>query len=70
MARSKQFSAAVRLPKGSWQHRSYGSSAREAKRTLAKKAGIPFRLVDGLPLGKTRLTTTGEWGQVVVEAVK
>lgn len=60
------YTAAVRKAGGAWQHRSYGKTAREARRSLAKKIGLPFRMVDGLPLGKTPLTTSGEWAEVEV----
>lgn len=60
------YTAAVRKAKGPWEHRSQGSTAREAKRNLAKRLGLPVRMVDGLPLGKTKLTTTQAWAEVEV----
>jgi hypothetical protein len=65
----QRFVAKIRLPKGCWQHLSFGSTAREAKRSLAKKVGLPVRVVDPLPLGKSPVKA-GSWSQVVVEPVR
>lgn len=66
---AKGYSAAVRRSRGPWQERVQGTSAREVKRRLAKKLGLPLRWGDALPLGRTRLggEAAGGWDEVVVE---
>lgn len=66
---AKGYSAAVRHSGGPWQGRVWGQSAREAKRALAKKLGLPLRWGDSLPLGRGGVVreTAGGWNEVVVE---
>lgn len=61
------YTAVVRKEQGPWELRSEAQSAREAKRALAKKAGLALRVVDSLPLGRSKLVVGG-WHEVKVEA--
>lgn len=59
------YTAAVRKHRGAWQLRQTGTTAREAKRALAKAIGLPVRWADALPVGRTKVDVRG-WGQVEV----
>lgn len=42
-----------KYPNGVWQMGTNGSTAREAKRKLAKMLGIPQSKLDSIPVGKS-----------------
>ena len=57
--------AAVRNGKGPWQHLVFGNSSREAKRKLAKVVGLPVRMIDPLPIGRSDIDHP-TWSEVRV----
>lgn len=61
------YTIAIRNPKGCWQYRQTGLTARETKRKLGKIVGLPLRIVDSLPLGKSLVEFDGKKFQVKME---
>lgn len=64
--RGRGYTAVVRTAKGPWRERQVGTTAREAKRRLAKELGLPVRWADSLPLGRSPVSA-GQWAEVRVE---
>lgn len=63
------YTIAIRNPKGCWQYRQNGLTARETKRKLGKVFGLPVRIVDSLPLGKSIISFDGGEFQVKLEKI-